>query len=211
MDDFLTPVEQDIREKVRGLLRPGRGLGPAEQGRDAGPAGAGRLWEAVGLPAGGGRGPGPHPGLLGRALVVEEVSAASPKLGRALLAAWPDRSRTGEAAGELAWAIGSTAAALGAGLDAARKKGLFQSTLMGHQRAQGDLADTLAAVQALRLRAYRALRLIEKGENVRGEDELGRAAGEAAAVRDRARATLGALLGEAGLAELMPEDERSGR
>lgn len=191
MDDFLTTVERAFRRRVRDHFRRGRTTAAADRSWSVRPAGV--------------------EGLLGHALVIEEASAASPKLGRAVLAAAPAPAGTGAAAGELAWAIGSASAALEAGLDAAREKGFFQSTLMGHQKVQGDLAEAFSAVQALRLKSYRALRLVDRGETARGEDELGRAAGEARAVRDRALALAGALLEGGRLAELMPDKERSGR
>jgi len=191
MDDFLTPFEQAFRQRVRDHFRSGKSTAAADDAWSARPAGV--------------------EGLLGRALVIEEASAASPKLGRALLDGAVAPSGTEAAAGELAWALGSAAAALEAGLVAARDKGLFQSTLMGHQKVQGDLAEAFSAVQALRLKAYRALRLLDRGERVRGEEELGRAAGEARAVRDRTLALAVALLDGGRLTELMPEKERSGR
>jgi alkylation response protein AidB-like acyl-CoA dehydrogenase len=216
MDDFLTPNELTIRRKVRVRLRepfrPGRGTAAEAQAPNGGPAGLEGLRRELGLPSPGtGGGSGSVRGLLERALVIEEVAAASPKLGRALLEAAPAPPGIEGAAGELAWAIGSAAAALEAGLAAARERGLFESTLMGHQKVQGDLAEAFSAVQALRLKAYRALRLVDRGERVRGEHELGRAAAEAAAVRGRALALAGALLGPGRLADMMPEEERSGR
>jgi len=204
MDAFLSPGERAIRRKVRDHFQSRGSVDGPDPSRAAGPLSPGRLLKSLGFAGEGGR-----PGSFESALVIEEVSALSPRLGRALARAAAGQAGTEAAAGELAWAVGSAAALLEACRGAAREKGLFQSTLMGHQRTQGDLAETFTAVQAVRLKAYRALRLIDRGERDRGDAELALAAGEAAAVHGRAVALAAALLGEGGLAEMMPEDERS--
>lgn len=212
MDDFLTTNERTIRDRVREHLRPGRG--PAAEGHapSAGPAGIEGLLRELGVPGLGTEdGSGPVRSLFERALVIEEAAAASPRAGRALLDSSPAAAGAETTAGELAWLLGSASAAVEAGLAAARDKGLFQSTLMGHQKVQGDLAEAFSAIQALRLRAYRAMRLVDAGRSGRGGEELARVAAEAAAARGRALALAGALLDGSGLAVLMPEKERSGR
>jgi hypothetical protein len=218
MDDFLTPAEQDLRRKARvrfrERFRPSGGRAAEAVSPGPGAAGVEGLLRELGFPrlgAGSGSGPGPEGRLLERALVIEEAAAASPRTGRALLDSAPVPPDTEAAAAELAWVLGSASAAVEAGLAAARDKGLFQSTLMGHQKVQGDLAEVLSAIQAIRLKAYRALRLIDAGLTVRGGEELGRAAAEASAVRGRALDLAGALLGDSWLAEMTPEKERSGR
>ena len=194
MDDFLTPVEQAVRHKVRDRLREG-----------GWPAGLEGLLRALDVPPAGEDGPGPA--LLERALVIEEVAAASPEMGRGLLRAAPFLRGVEAAAGELAWVLGSAAAAVEAGLAAARDKGLFQSALMGHQKVQGELAEAFSAVQCLRLRAYRALRLVERGEGDRGGEELARTAADSAPVRERALALARSLIGD----EWTAGEERRGR
>jgi alkylation response protein AidB-like acyl-CoA dehydrogenase len=138
-------------------------------------------------------------GLLERALVIEEVSAASPELGQTLLpvAGGQDAlpgTGTGEAAGEAAWTIGAASAVLASCLRAAREKGLFESTLMDYQKAQSDLAGALAGLEAARLQAYRALILLDRGDIDRGRDELGRASDCARTILGEAL-TLAAALG----------------
>jgi len=200
MDDFLTPAERDLRRSARELFRPRNGSAAGGAGPGAGPSGFEGLFKELGF-----RGRG----QLERALIVEEAAAASPDLARALLESAPAGAGaaawnlawtpgTASAAMELAWNLGTASAAIEVGLAAARDRGLFQSALMGHQKVQGELADALTAVRALRLRAYRALRLVDAGRTGRGTEELGLAAAEAAAVRDRTLAVVGALLGGPG-------------
>ncbi len=195
-DAFLTAEEAAVRRRVRDHLRNRRG--------------------AEGAAPGGGGAPDPRPllrdlgfdslaaaGPVAATLVVEEASRISPGLGRALLA-----GATGERAGaEAAWSLGTAAAACEACLEAVRRGGLFESALLGHQGVQVALGEIVTELESARLRAFRALRLIERGEAVRGEGELERASALAVRTRDAALALTASLPGTS----RGPEVERSRR
>jgi alkylation response protein AidB-like acyl-CoA dehydrogenase len=182
MDAFLTSAQRALRKSLRDYFQE------RAQGNPDGVfpdslllPGLGRLLTDLGypdllgsLPAEG------QAGLLDRALIIEEISAASPELGQTLLpgAGGPDAlpgSAAGEAAGEAAWTIGAAAAVLVSCLRAAREKGLFESTLMDYQKVQSELAGALSGLEAARLQTYRALLLLDRGDVDRGREELGRA------------------------------------
>jgi hypothetical protein len=211
MDALFTPEELAARERVRAYFRGGQSSGPAG---GKGAFDAHQVLEDLGLGEPSGAGFSGIPGLVGAALIVDELSSASPRLGQALLAGW---ARPLPAAGpELsaaatAWDLGAVSAAYEACLKAARGRGYFGSTLMGHQRVQMDLAGLLAGLETARLQAYRALRLIDRGRGARGEGELERARQLAARTREAAEVLARTLLGEGWVKETFPERERSGR
>ncbi len=208
MDDFLTPGEKALRLNVRECLRqrPAAG-GPGSAADEAFLASVRlRLNELgyLGFPA-----TGPADGRAGwleSALVVEEISSVSPDLARALLAAeaGPDGRTGGEdVVAAVARDLGAAAAVLESCLEAARRRGLFESALMDYQKAQTGLADALAGLEAARLLTYRALRLMDKGEAARGREELRRASTMAAQALASARAQASGLAGAA----LAPDGE----
>jgi alkylation response protein AidB-like acyl-CoA dehydrogenase len=212
MDAFLTPAQRALRQGVRDYFRERVPANPVGPSFDSGllPA-LGRRLRDLGYPDFLGSTTGE--GLLERALVIEEVSAASPELGQSLLSAGggPDaRPGTGmpDPVAEAAWTIGTTAAVLESCLGAARERGLFESTLMDYQRAQGDLAGALSGLEAARLQAYRALLLLDRGDVERGREELGRASACARRILGETR-SLAALLGARRLPEITPEQERN--
>lgn len=214
MDAFLTPDEMALRQRVRDYFRGGEASG---RGVPPGPAGlpeAGALLRELGFP--GPRGPGDDwkdGGLLAKALVVEEVSAVSPRLGCELVPVRGGEARdvpeTETEAAEIAWTVGAAAAVLAACQKAARQQGFFASTLMDHQKVQMALGDLLSGLESARLQSYRALRLIDGGDAARGGEELRRAAGLARRARDIAMDAASALLDRGWLSENIPGYERS--
>ncbi|HYA48954.1 MAG TPA: acyl-CoA dehydrogenase family protein [Burkholderiales bacterium] len=209
MDALFTPEELNARERVRAYFRGGRG-GGADGGESA--FDALRVLKDLGLGARSGAGFSGLPGLVGAALVVDEFSRVSPRLGLALLAGWgPPGPASGpeHAAATTAWDLGTTSAAYDACLEAARGRGFFGSTLMGHQRVQMDLAGILAGLEAARLQAYRAMRLIDRGRRDRGGEELERARQLAGRTCEAAKALAATLLGQDRVQEIFPERERS--
>ena len=200
-DMFLTAEELAVRRRVRERLRNWDAPdGPPQGGRAAD---AGRLLEDLGLA------PPVAVGPMAAALAVEEISRVSPELGRALVAGgavpWPGASD--RAAAETAWSLGAAGAACEACLERVRGAGMFDSTLMGHREAQVALGELVTDLQAARLGAFRAVRLIERGESVRGRGELERAAALASRTREAALALAAALPGPSD----RPEIERSRR
>lgn len=136
----------------------------------------------------------------------------SPKLGRRLFsdpAAPPALLGPEDVAASTAWLMGVSAAIYAACLGAAREAGFFESTLMDHQKVQQGLADLLADLEAARLQAYRALRLIDRGEKERGQAELGRASRLAEHASENAIILAVTLLGQGWLAARLPASERS--
>ena len=205
MDAFLTPDEMAVRQSVRDYFREG---GPA------GLPAPGTFLKELGFPgptAAGGK--GKEASLLVKALVIEESSSASPRLGRELVpslgGAIQSVSHAEEKAAEIAWRIGAAAAVLRACLKAAGEQGFFASTLMDHQKVQMTLGDILSGLEAARLQSYRAFRLIDGGNTARGAEELRRAAGLAARAHGEVMGMASALLGPRWLSENMPENERS--
>lgn len=214
MDAFLTPSEMAVRQRIRDYFRDREAAG---RGASPGPAGLAlseALLKELGFP-------GPHAtgdewkdgSLLAKALVIEEISSASPRLGRELLPVLGGDARDapgteGEAA-EIAWTIGAATAVLEACLKAAREQGFFASTLMDHQKVQMALGDLLSGLESARLQSYRALRLIDGGDAARGGEELRRAASLARTARDIATGAASALLDRRWLSELFPDNERS--
>ena len=214
MDAFLTPNEMALRQRIRDYFRDGEASGG---GAPAGPTGShepGALLKELGFPGPYGAGDkGGDASLFVKALVVEEVSSASPRLGRDLVPVLGGEARgapgTDSEAAEIAWTIGAAAAVLQACLKAAREQGLFASTLMGHQKVQMVLGDLLSGLESARLQSYRALRLIDGGNTAGGAQELRRAAGLAGRARDIAMGAASALLDHRWLSEKMPDNERS--
>lgn len=204
MDAFLTSGQRALRQSVRDyFLR--RNPNRDGDGRSEGIPEAGDLPDWLGtLPEG-------PAGLFERALVIEEVSAVSPSLGGSLFPAGgtSGRSPAEDAAAEIAVSLGTSAALLDACQRGAREKGLFESTLMDHQRTQARLADVLSGLEAARLRAYRAFLLLDRGDVARGEKELARAAERASQVHAAARDLATALLGAGGLELRTEKKERS--
>lgn len=198
-DAFLMADEAAVRRRVRDHFRDGPGPDRTAASGAADPL---RVLRDLGFASLAAAGP------VAAALVVEEVSRLSPGLGRALVAAaaGPGSPPGADlAAAETAWSLGAAAAACEACLEGVRKAGLFESTLMGHQRVQVALAELVADLESARLRAFRAFRLIGRGETGRGEGELGRASALAARTREAAEALAAALPGTPG----GTEDERS--
>jgi alkylation response protein AidB-like acyl-CoA dehydrogenase len=212
MDVFLRPEEIAVRERVRDYLRAGRVRAPAGPASKQDPPDPRCLLNNLsfgGLPC---AGPSAPVGLVGVALTVEELSCASPRLGRALIVAWDTpRRRTGpeRAAADMAWSLGTAFAMYEACLTSARKRGFFDSTLMDHQKVQVGLAELLSILEAARLQSYRALHLIDRGKRDRGEGELKHAEQLAGQARQTAEALAAALLAEAWAKEGLPEGERS--
>jgi hypothetical protein len=212
MDAFLTPDEMAIRRRIRDYFRNERGVIEDGSSGSSSLPDPGLLLKDMGFSELSSVGAGGREGLLEKALIIEEVSSASPRLGRALIPARnvPEvQSGTEDLVASIAWSIGTAAAILDVCLRAAREKGLFDSTLMDHQKAQLTLGELLSGLEAARLQTYRALRLIDHGDKLRGEEELGRASGLADKIQGEARALASALLGESWVAERIPENERS--
>jgi len=213
MDAFLTPDERALRQEVRNIFRERALAGPQNASFDsASLAAISRRLKELGHPDLLDSGPGAGPtGLLERALIIEEVSAASPETARALFGA-PEGQAGGpggaDPAAEVARAIGTAAAILETCLRAAREKGFFDSTLMDYQKAQADLANALSGLEAERLQAYRALRLLERGDKDRGDKELGHASARVQEILDEARSLLSGLLGGSGPPQKASEQER---
>ena len=215
MDAFLTPEQKALRKDIRDHFRE---VAPADsESAPAGPAALtaiSRKLKDLGYPDLPGAGPGMgRMGLIEKALIIEEVSAAAPELGRAIFAAGggpAGRIGPEDSVAEVARDIGTAAAVLRSCLEAARDKGLFESTLMNHQKAQMDLADVLSGLEAVRLQAYRALRLLDRGDRERGDEELRRVAGRVRETLGEARALASALAGGRGLTDRIPGQERNG-
>jgi len=214
MDAFLTPDEVAARQKVRDYFREGKALA---EGAPSGPRGSnplGSFLKELGFPGPSAAGDkGRAASLLVKALVIEESSSASPRLGRELVpspgGAIRSVSHAEEEAAEIAWKMGAAAAVLRACLKAAGEQGFFASTLMDHQKVQMTLGDILSGLEAARLQSYRAFRLIDGGDESRGAEELRRAAGLAARAHGEAMGMASALLGTRWLSENMPDNERS--
>jgi alkylation response protein AidB-like acyl-CoA dehydrogenase len=214
MDAFLTAEQKALRQDIRDHIRE---VAPADpESAPSGPAALAaisRRLRDLGYPDLPGSGPGTgRMGLTEKALVIEEVSAASPELGRAISAAGGGSAGTlgpEDAVTGVARDIGTAAAILGSCLGAARDNGLFESNLMDHQKAQMDLADALSGLEAARLQAYRALGLLDRGDEERGDEELRRAAGRVREVLNEARALSSALADGSGLTDKIPGRERS--
>ncbi|MEN6309949.1 MAG: acyl-CoA dehydrogenase family protein [Acidobacteriota bacterium] len=215
MDDFLTPGEKTLRRDVREYLlrRPTPAGGPGQAPDEAFLAAFRlRLNELgyLGFPPS-----GPDDGRAGwleSALVVEEVSASSPGLGLALIEAeaGPDgQARGADAAAVVARDIGTAAAVIESCLAVAREKGLFESALMGYQKAQTGLADALSGLEAARLLTYRALRLIDRGDGEKGRAELRRASSSVSEALAAARSLASTLAGTPGPLPGEPDKERT--
>jgi alkylation response protein AidB-like acyl-CoA dehydrogenase len=212
MDTFLSAEDIFIKRRVRDYFSdgaPGRNetssLPPAV--RDPGP-----LLKELGFSEPHAAGRAGELGLASKALIIEGISRASPRLGRGLIPAGnAEGARSGaeEVAARTAWSIGSAAAILDACLKAARDEGLFGSTLMDHQKEQVALGELLSGLEAARLQAYRALRLIDRGRPDCGGEELERASDKASELRTRAAAMASKLLDDRVRAEIIPENERS--
>jgi alkylation response protein AidB-like acyl-CoA dehydrogenase len=214
MDAFLTPEQKALRQDIRDYFR--EAAPPDFESAPADPAALtaiSRRLKDLGYPDLPGSGPGRRRlGLIEKALIIEEVSAASPELGRAIFAAGggpAGRSGPEDPVAEVARDIGTAAAVLSSCLGAARDKGLFESTLMDHQKAQTDLADALSGLEAARLKAYRALRLLDRGDGERGDEELRRVAGRVREILGEARALASALAGGRGPTDKIAGQERS--
>jgi len=214
MDAFLTPNEMALRQRIRDYFRDGRASGGGAPPGLTGSHDPGTLLKEVGFPGPHGAGnKGNEASLFVKALVIEEVSSASPRLGRELVpvlggAIHGAPGTRGEAA-EIAWTIGAAAAVLQACLMAAREQEFFASTLMDHQKVQMALGDILSGLEAARLQSYRAFRLIDGGITARGEEELRRAAGLAGRAHGDAMGIASALLGPRWISENMTGNERS--
>lgn len=214
MDAFLTPNEMALRQRIRDYFRDAAVSGGGAPPGPAGSPEAGALLKELGFPGPPGAGDeGQASGLLAKALVIEEVSSASPRLGRELVPVLGGEARdapgTDGVAAEIAWTIGAAAAVLVACLKAAREQGFFASTLMDHQKIQMALGDLLSGLESARLQSYRALRLIDGGDASRGGEELRRAAGLARRARDSAMGAASALLDHRWLSDNIPDNERS--
>jgi alkylation response protein AidB-like acyl-CoA dehydrogenase len=200
MDDFLTPDEKALKRDVREYVRQRKSAEGPGDAPDQTSLAAVRLRLSElgyrGFPA---SGPGDgRAGWLQSALIIEEVSAAAPGLGRALSEAvlGPDgQPGVGDAAAGVARDIGTAAAVLESCFAAARGKGLFESALMDYRKAQMGLADALSGLAAARLLTYRALRLIDRGDEEKGRDELRLAASRVSEALAAARSVASALGG----------------
>ena len=218
MDAFLTAAQKRLKQTVRDFFREADGPADAVSGADrlgrfvreegdprpgyAGDALLGRLDEN-GFGGLFGRKEGPGCRLASSfeaALALEEIAAASPAL--ALTFAEPrgdvsaDRTGAAVALAETARLLGTSAFILRACYRAARAKGLFESTLMACSEGQQGLADALVALDACRLRAYRAFVLACGPAPGSGESELVRLLPEVHEAAAAARALGAAHLGE---------------
>ncbi len=214
MDAFLTAEQKALRQDIRDHIREVASAGP--ESAPSGPAALaalGRRLRELGYPDL--PDPGPRAGRMGlteKALVIEEVSAASLELGRVISAAGggsAGQPGPEDLVADVAGDLGTAAALIGSCLEAARNNGLFESALMDHQKAQMDLADALSGLEAARLQAYRALGLLDRGDEERGDKELRHAAGRVREVLNEARAMASDLAAEGGLTVKIPGRERS--
>jgi len=213
IDVFLTSADVAVRERVRDRLRMNAGLSqPGASSEKHSPDLRGLWDDLVSRDLSGSGALGPE-GLVGAALAVEECSRASPRLGRALMAAWKrPRRRSGpeqRSALDAAWSLGTAASVYESCLKAAREGGYFESTLMGHLKVQLDLAELLSELESARVQAYRAFHLIDRGRAERGRNELARAAKLAGTARQTAEALAVGLLGQDWTGTLSPGGERS--
>ncbi len=115
--------------------------------------------------------------LLERCLIVEEASFFSPALGHEIsnLEAGTGGAGDGErAALSAAERLGSAAFVLEACFQAARKREVFSSILMGPKHIQQTLADLRSGLEISRLEVYRALFLLEDRKMDPGMEELTR-------------------------------------
>jgi len=200
MDDFLTPGEKALKRDVREYVRQRKTAeGPGDSPDQASLAAVRQRLGELGYRGFPVSGPGDgRAGWLQSALIIEEVSAAAPGLGRALSEAafGPDgQPGAGDAAAGVANDIGTAAAVLESCLAVAREKGLFESALMDYQKAQTALADALSGLAAARMLTYRALRLIDRGDEEKGREELRRAASRVSEALAAARSVASALGG----------------
>jgi hypothetical protein len=182
MDAFLTPEQKALRRRIHAYFQ---GANP----------------ETTKLPAW--LGSAAAAGFLERALAIEEVSAVSPSLGRSLAEGGAQSGRPSgveEAVAEIARSLGTAAATLETCMRVARDRGLFESVLLDHQKAQSGLAETYSGLEAARLLAYRAFILLDRGEEAKAERELGPAAARAARISETARDLASVLLGRGGRA-----------
>jgi hypothetical protein len=190
MDAFLTPGQKALRQKIRAYFL-GANPAPAELPAWLTTAAAG--------------------GFLERALAIEETTAVSPSLGRPLAedgAAGSGPSGAEKAVVEIARSLGTASATLETCFRAAREKGLFDSVLLDHQKAQSGLAEVYSGLEAARALAYRAFILLDRGETARAEKEMGPAAVRAARISEAARDLAFALLGPGGGAGAVDHFER---
>jgi hypothetical protein len=142
-------------------------------------------------------------------LVLEELSAFSPRLGRKM-----SRMIVAAGEGDLAFASGSAAAesigsaafVLDACTRAALEKRLFVSVLMEAGKIQQDLADFAAALESVRLETYRSFLLLDRGETGQGFAELERAAARAFGLRAGVLSLASDLLGKDWLRMNVPGD-----
>lgn len=193
MDAFLTPEQKALRQRIRAYLLGG----------DSNPA---VLPDWLDL------GAGARAGFLERALIIEEISAVSPSLGRSLFqdgGGGDVRSAAGQTVAEIAVSLGTASAILEACQRAAKEKGLFESVLMDHQKTQSRLADVFSGLEAVRLQAYRAFLLLDRNDTRRGEKELEQAAVRSSQVRAAARDLASSLLGPGWVGRNPDDTERS--
>ena len=209
MDSFLRPEESAVRQRAREYFRTKPG--PAGRGKKDVPDPQ-RILKDMGLAGSSKSGLPGAMDLMHAALVIEECAWASPSAGRALAAAWDESGDrpwpSGPSVAAAAWSLGTAAALHEASLKAARKRGFFGSTLMGHQKTQMALADLLSGLESARLCVYRALDLVDRGQDDRGLTELGRALEFAVRTRAAAEALAADLLGADGIAKEFVEGER---
>lgn len=183
MDAFLDPRRRNLKAAIRKLMEDGRpGSGGFDGSGKSIPATAGQEWmDAVSklLPRKGG---GPWASVLDNYLIVEEISLFWPRLGAAivpLISGKTGMDASEKAAFAAAELLATSTFLLGACIDAARRQNLFQSILMDFQKAQQELADLRAAVEAARFEAYRSILLLEEGRTGQGLEELVRTSAKA--------------------------------
>jgi hypothetical protein len=196
MDAFLGTRDKNLRARLRRRLGEYRSAGGSEGEFPE------RLLDSVWEGAA-------RPTVLERGLVLEELFAFSPRLGR-------EMSRLIDAAGEedpasasgsaAAESIGSSAFVLDACTRAALEKNLFVSVLMRAGKIQQDLADFTAALESVRFETYRSFLLLDRGEKGQGAAELARAAERACGLRAGILSLASDLLGKDWLRVNVPGD-----
>jgi hypothetical protein len=148
-------------------------------------------------------------GLFERIAIIEEAARHDPRLGYGLLgraAAAPPPGPTERLLCHSSWLAGAADHVSEAGIQAARGRGAFASSLLGCRAVQESLASLVSRSELLRLGTYRICRLLDRGERDRADSESAWVQAQALALGRAVLDLARSLFGEAWATAHLPED-----